>query len=967
MDGYSVGNLQLEIQAIENSTAKSLSTITRRLNSLRKSILGFEALDGATLKMKDFFNSLNNTLASVSEKNVSSLNTISRSIKRFQSSLHALTETQTVMAGSQIELLFDRISTSVAKIDTTKIEKFASISKSLSSLTKVSKIENIDFAKASKGFSQLATAIDPFIEKVKSAESSLIALDGVLKKTNMKTIANSFGGGGTINVGKNLEKSFNIAGILGKIYFIRNYTKQLGQSISNLVQMGIDYAETLNLWQVAMRGNISTAEEFISKMNKAYGIAEETLMRYQATFRNMLSTLGGISPDTSYALSEYLTQMALDYASLYNTSVDKAMTVFQSVLSGQVRPIRSISGYDITETTIYELYQQLGGTKTMRQLTQTEKRLLRIYAVFQQMDSSNAIGDLSFTLNSTANTTRVLSETLKDLGTYIGLLADKYLAPLITKVTAFAITAKNVVQVFANPIIEEKKKELERYGLTWDDTASGIDGATKSYEEFTGKLLGFDKFRSLSGGDQLGLGIDSSLIEGLSQYDSILEGTQSKVTDLANEWTSWWVDSEDGGLTKQAERFLTVLKAVGVALGGISTLALGNKISSMGKGLNGVSKSLTSVKDSIALISLAKDSGLSLSDTAKQAGEVSSSVLSLSKILKFMVSPLGIILSLATYLFATNEEFKTSITTLANAVLKPFLTILGVAVNILGGLLNVANAIIQPIGTIIGKTINLLDTIGLLEPLLYSIMVAIGLLKLKSLITDLGGIVTITRNVWASISLCAEHVKKLATTNLSSWANSIKTSLSNVNKQAMLTKTVGIGGLVAGITGLLYVVQNWGELGTWQKVIGLLSALSVACLGAAMAFGAFHSAWSIGLATAGIVAGIAGIAAVIATSRDQINSLSIDAYANGGMPDKGTMFVAGEAGAEMVYNTPSGQSGVANIQQIQQAMYGALVAYGNTQGNKTDNKPIDIYIDGEKVFQATKKNAKRHGLAFAKV
>jgi hypothetical protein len=261
----------------------------------------------------------------------------------------------------------------------------------------------------------------------------------------------------------NFQKSFSFAKALGKIYFIRNYTKQLGQNIVKIVQMGVDYAETLNLWQVAMRGNISTADEFISKMNKAYGIAEETRMRYQATFRNMLSTLGGISPDTSYAISEYLTQMALDYASLYNTSIDKAMTVFQSVLSGQVRPIRSISGYDITETTIFELYQQLGGTKTMRQLTQTEKRLLRIYAVFQQMDRSGAIGDLSYTLNSTANTTRVLSETLKDLGTYLGLIANKYLAPLITKVTAFAITVKNIAKAFATPIIEEEKKKLQRY------------------------------------------------------------------------------------------------------------------------------------------------------------------------------------------------------------------------------------------------------------------------------------------------------------------------------------------------------------------------------------------------------------------------------------------------------------------------------------------------------------------------
>jgi hypothetical protein len=50
-------------------------------------------------------------------------------------------------------------------------------------------------------------------------------------------------------------------------------------------------------------------------------------------------------------------------------------------------------------------------------------------------------------------------------------------------------------------------------------------------------------------------------------------------------------------------------------------------------------------------------------------------------------------------------------------------------------------------------------------------------------------------------------------------------------------------------------------------------------------------------------------------------SLSAQEYANGGLPDKGSMFIAGEAGAEYVYNMPNGQSGVANVQQIAQATY----------------------------------------------
>ena len=66
------------------------------------------------------------------------------------------------------------------------------------------------------------------------------------------------------------------------------------------------------------------------------------------------------------------------------------------------------------------------------------------------------------------------------------------------------------------------------------------------------------------------------------------------------------------------------------------------------------------------------------------------------------------------------------------------------------------------------------------------------------------------------------------------------------------------------------------------------------------------------------------IGATVAGGFFTVSALSYDNYANGGLPDKGTLFRAGEAGAEIVYNTPSGQSGVVNVQQIQMAFNGAL-------------------------------------------
>jgi hypothetical protein len=105
-----------------------------------------------------------------------------------------------------------------------------------------------------------------------------------------------------------------------------------------------------------------------------------------------------------------------------------------------------------------------------------------------------------------------------------------------------------------------------------------------------------------------------------------------------------------------------------------------------------------------------------------------------------------------------------------------------------------------------------------------------------------------------------------------------------------------------------------------------------------------------GLGVGALLAGIKGVATQNAT---------IDNYANGGLPDKGTVFRASEAGAGIVYNTPSGQSGVANFQQIEQAQYNALVRYGKAYGSKENT--INVYLDGEQIYENTTSHAKRRG------
>lgn len=154
--------------------------------------------------------------------------------------------------------------------------------------------------------------------------------------------------------------------------------------------------------------------------------------------------------------------------------------------------------------------------------------------------------------------------------------------------------------------------------------------------------------------------------------------------------------------------------------------------------------------------------------------------------------------------------------------------------------------------------------------------------------------------------------------------------------------------LLTMISGIVLLINNWGELSAGAKVATIaLTALA----GAIMAIKIASAGWgaiAMGIAIAGgITAGLVGLS-------------KIGKFKDGGIPEKGTMFLAGEAGAEAVYNTGSGQTGVVNIEQFTTAMYNALTAYGAAQNN--GNRNGDVYLDGSKVGQLVEKSVYNEGV-----
>jgi hypothetical protein len=455
----------------------------------------------------------------------------------------------------------------------------------------------------------------------------------------------------------------------------------------------------------------------------------------------------------------------------------------------------------------------------MRQLNRTEKQLLSILAIFQQMNASGATGDLAKTMESFANQSRVMAESWNEVLSYSGIL----LTHLIQE--AGVMQYVNGVLIF---IGETLKAVVDYYGAiqsfggnVFESTTEGALEASDAIDEVQGKLLDFDKFRSLSGSEENALGLDEKLLTALSSYGTILGQASMQARELAEQFkrASGFFDENGVFQPEKWKEFEDQIIAVTAALGLLIAVKLTQGIISffwnMVKWFN---------KTNISILLMTIGIGfLVYGIKALIDGDIEKGLYAIA----FAIQAIGLALQLIT------GNWKTMLVS------------------------------------------------GILAAL---IVIGAQIYKYWDEITDFF---------------------------VTAWNNAI-----NAVRKGFET------------------FANW----CIDAVNGIGGALEF------ISFGLYDF--------------------------KELEHITIDAYAKGGMPDKGTAFIAGEAGAEIVYNTPSGQSGVANIQQIAQATYqgtmSALRDWWGGTGAKGDIPQLEEASD-RAIYQKATAHAKSIGNTWAKV
>lgn len=376
------------------------------------------------------------------------------------------------------------------------------------------------------------------IEKVKD---SVQKLDRTVSSST-KSINQSF---------KNMFKGINFAAI----------TAGFGLLSKSAIQYASDLQEVQNVVDVAFGAMANDINEWSKTTLKAFGLNELSSKRMAGRFMAMGNGMG-IAAEKGLVMSKTLTQLSGDIASFYNVSVEEAETALQSIYTGETETLKRY-GIVITEVNLQEYARRQGIQKSITQMTQLEKVMLRYNYIMEV--TAQAQGDFARTSGSWANQVRLLKEQFQQL---IGILGSGFIKALTPVVKALnqllsmlISIANSIAATFGGKGIQQStasvSSSLGDINQSVGDTSAGLNDANTSAKKLAKTLAGFDELNVLntssgsgSGGSSGGGGALGEMLNGdVKGYGAIVpteeyEGASSKLTayfqelkDIITKWT----------------------------------------------------------------------------------------------------------------------------------------------------------------------------------------------------------------------------------------------------------------------------------------------------------------------------------------------------------------------------------------------------------------------------------------------
>lgn len=554
-----VGKLERLAGSLGNIDGNALTGLSKGIDSLSNSMQGMKNVGTAD------FTRLAKNISQIGSVDTSGINKTANAINRISSSLG---QPESVINGAAA---------------------IGELAKGISKLGNKSVITAID------NMPKLATALNSMmntLSKAPTVSSNLInmttALAGLANQgskvgSTTRSMTSSLNGY-SASAQRASKSSKGLASVFGSLYANFFWVKRGADKLWNSIETSMDYVETLNYfdaafgqvaesavsqWEDAGAESAETyyksfsdrAKQITSKMTgfsvkddgtlqatgqPSLGIDPEKLMNYQATFGQMASSMG-VTAETSLKLSQALTEIGGDLASVKNLDFDKVWNDMASGLAGMSRTLDKY-GVNIRNVNLQQKLTELGIQANITALNQNDKALLR--AIILLDSTKYAWGDLATTINQPANQLRLIESNFQNLSRTIGNLFLPAVSNVLPYVNAMVIALQRLATWLGNLLGIDLSKVTSSVADSSFDFGSIADEAEAATEAVNKLQKGIRKFDELdvittsSGSSSGSGGLDSGLLDDAfnksfeeyqKAWDEAFANMENKAQDLADK------------------------------------------------------------------------------------------------------------------------------------------------------------------------------------------------------------------------------------------------------------------------------------------------------------------------------------------------------------------------------------------------------------------------------------------------
>lgn len=433
--------------------------------------------------------------------------------------------------------------------------------------------------------------LDDLIKKLDRVSDSLSNL--AVQETKVDTAGssgnNSVAGAGD-TMSKTSKKASGLSSVLGSLFQRLSKLKGSVDMLWNSVESSMNYMKTLNDFNAAyglvadaavsqwQDAGYASADEYYqsfsdrakgltSKMtgfsvnddgtltadsNAGLGIDLEQVMSYQAIFAQLSGSMG-VASETALKLSQALTEIGADLASVKGMDFDTVWADMASGLAGTDSALEKY-GAEISNVNLQQKLTELGIDANVTALDRSDSALLRAIIL---LDSTRyAWGNLADTLNQPSIQLRLLESNFANLSRAIGSLFLPLVSKVLPYVNGLVIAVQRLVTWVGSLLGIDLSKISSGIGgasglgdLT-DDTADltdGLDEAEASAKKLKSNLQGFDELNVITSSDDSGSSagtgaglpsgaLDTAFDDMFSEYQAAWDEAYAQMENRAKEF-----------------------------------------------------------------------------------------------------------------------------------------------------------------------------------------------------------------------------------------------------------------------------------------------------------------------------------------------------------------------------------------------------------------------------------------------